>query len=123
MPSPTILTLLHKEAKKRVFFKGTVYKYPIQQANEEFQQLLVISKLCGSPCPANWPEVINLPHFNNIKQNKKQYRRCLREQFSQLMPEPALELLDRMLSLDPSKRISASDALNCDWLRTVEPDK
>merc|ERR1719219_2733924 len=99
------------------------YKKPMFQANEEFQQLLVISKLCGSPCPANWPEVINLPHFPNIKQNKKQYRRCLREQFSSMMPEPALELLDRMLSLDPSKRISASDALSCDWLRTVEPDK
>merc|ERR1719225_1802336 len=99
------------------------YKKPMFQANEEFQQLLVISKLCGSPCPANWPEVINLPHFNNIKQNKKHYRRCLREQFSLLMPEPALELLDRMLSLDPSKRISASDALSCDWLRQVEPDK
>merc|ERR1719225_1738154 len=99
------------------------YKKPMFQANEEFQQLLVISKLCGSPCPANWPDVINLPHFNNIKQNKKQYRRCLREQFSQLMPESALELLDRMLSLDPSKRISASDALSCDWLRQVEPDK
>ena len=64
-----------------------------------------------------------MPHFNNIKQNKKQYPRCLREQFSRLMPESALELLDRMLSLDPSKRISASDALSCDWLRTVEPDK
>ena len=25
MPSPTTLTLLHKEAKKRVFLQGTVY--------------------------------------------------------------------------------------------------
>jgi len=98
-------------------------KKPLFQANEEFAQLLVISRLCGTPCPANWPEVINLPHFQNIKQNKKQYRRRLREDFSHLMPEPALDLLDRMLALDPSKRISASDALSCDWLRTVEPDK
>ena len=31
--------------------------------------------------------------------------------------------LDKMLALDPSKRISAEDALQCDWLVNVEPDK
>lgn len=92
------------------------------KANEEIAQLMVISRLCGTPCPANWPDVINLPGFASIKP-KKQYRRRVREEFGPLMPDPALELLDKMLSLDPSKRISASDALNCDWLRNVEPDK
>ena len=27
------------------------------QANEEFAQLLVISRMCGTPCPSVWPEV------------------------------------------------------------------
>ena len=96
--------------------------HPIFQANEEFLQLMVISRLCGTPCPANWPGVIHLPGFANLKP-KKQYRRKVREDFGPLMPPSALDLLDKMLALDPTKRISATEALKCDWLANVDPDK
>ncbi|KAG9337583.1 hypothetical protein JZ751_028434 [Albula glossodonta] len=56
-------------------------KKPIFQANQELLQLELISRLCGSPCPAAWPDVIKLPHFNTMKP-KKQYRRRLREEFA-----------------------------------------
>jgi len=96
-------------------------KKPLFQANEEFAQLMVISRMCGTPCPAVWPEVIHLPGFQSLKP-KKQYRRRVREDFAMMMPNSALDLLDGMLALDPTKRLSARQALDGDWLRGVDPN-
>ena len=41
------------------------------------------------------------------------------------LPAPALDLLDKMLELDPEKRLSADDALASPWLsaaNVIEPE-
>ncbi|KAG5666400.1 hypothetical protein PVAND_014429 [Polypedilum vanderplanki] len=98
-----------------LFAKKTLF-----QGSSEPLQLEIISRLCGSPTPAVWPSVIKLPHFNSL-QPKKQYRRRLREEFA-YMPDSALDLFDKMLTLDPEKRITAEDALKSQWLKNIEPE-
>ncbi|XP_057664897.1 cyclin-dependent kinase 12 isoform X1 [Diorhabda carinulata] len=96
-------------------------KKPLFQANAEMMQLDRISRVCGTPTPAVWPSVIKLPLFHTLKPNKL-HRRRLREDFV-FMPSSSLDLLDKMLELDPEKRITAEDALKSAWLRNINPEQ
>ncbi|KAI1722770.1 protein kinase domain-containing protein [Ditylenchus destructor] len=95
-------------------------KKPIFQGNVEQAQLEIIAQYCGSPSAEVWPGVVNLPNYKTMRL-KNYYPRRVKEKFAYL-PAPALDLLDKLLQLDPKRRPSATEALNHHWLINIEPD-
>ncbi|KAL6198972.1 hypothetical protein ACLB2K_028760 [Fragaria x ananassa] len=83
----------------------------------------VISKIVevrGAPDEANWPGVSKLPLYNTFLSKAKSHQKPLRP-LSEIFghcDRHALELLEKLLTLDPSKRISAKDALDADYFWT-----
>ncbi|KAK9280554.1 hypothetical protein L1049_014247 [Liquidambar formosana] len=97
-------------------FAELLHGKPIFPGKDEPEQLNKIFELCGAPDEVNWPGVSKITWYNTFKPTRPMKRR-LREVF-RLFDRHALELLERMLTLDPSQRISAKDALDAEYFWT-----
>jgi len=86
----------------------------------EVEQIAKINKLLGFPSKEDWPDVDKLPHAHFL--NKKYVGNHLRQHIcSDRQVEPqALDLLQRMLCLNPARRIEARDALAHPYFTTGE---
>ncbi|KAK3023692.1 hypothetical protein RJ639_044302 [Escallonia herrerae] len=94
-------------------FAELLHGKPIFPGKDEPEQLNKIFELCGAPDEVIWPGVSKIPWYNNFKPSRPLKRR-LREVFRHF-DRHALELLEKMLTLDPSQRISAKDALDAEY--------
>ncbi|KAG8068955.1 hypothetical protein GUJ93_ZPchr0005g14663 [Zizania palustris] len=89
---------------------------PILPGKNEPEQLSKIFEMCGTPDELIWPGVTKMPWYNNFKPPRP-LKRHVREQFKHF-DRHALDLLEKMLTLDPSQRISAKDALDAEYFWT-----
>ncbi|KAK9934430.1 hypothetical protein M0R45_021575 [Rubus argutus] len=99
-------------------------KEPLFNGKSEFEQLDKIFKILGTPNETIWPGFSKLP---GVKVNfvKHQYN-LLRKKFpatsfagSPVLTEAGFDLLNKLLTYDPEKRITADAALNHEWFREV----
>ena len=91
---------------------------PIMQGSNEQHQLDLIMQLCGSIDTVIWPNVDKLELYNKMVLKQGQKRR-LKERMQPYMKDQfALDLLDRLLTLDPKQRIDSDEALNHDFFWT-----
>ena len=91
---------------------------PIMQGSTEQHQLNLISQLCGSITPEVWTGVDALDMFAKLELPKGQKRKVKDRLKPYVRDQYALDLLDKLLSLDPTQRLDADNALNHDFFWT-----
>eukprot|EP00118_Oscarella_pearsei_P008341 m.42473 g.42473 ORF g.42473 m.42473 type:complete len:376 (+) comp33359_c0_seq3:91-1218(+) len=91
---------------------------PIMQGNTEQSQLSLISQLCGSIGPDVWPGVETYELFKTMNLPTGQKRKVKERLRAYVQDGNALDLIDKLLLLDPSKRVDSDNALNHDFFWT-----
>lgn len=82
---------------------------PIFQGDSEIDQIFKIFRLLGTPTEEEWPGVTELPNYKPTFPKWKP--KDISNEWSN-MDEVALDLLSKMLTLDPLQRITAKKALD-----------
>ncbi|KAH9300690.1 hypothetical protein KI387_012273, partial [Taxus chinensis] len=99
-------------------------KEPLFNGKSEIDQLDKIFRTLGTPNEKIWPDFVNLPR---VKCNfvKQPYNK-LRDKFpptsftgKPTLSESGFDLLNRLLTYDPNKRLTAEEALKHEWFREV----
>lgn len=90
-------------------FGELLNKRPLLPGKAEEHQLQLICGLLGTPSPKIWPGLSELPLFKRYVLPSCDYNN-LRVKFSDVS-DSCLELLNRMLTFNPSKRASATACL------------
>lgn len=87
-------------------------RHAIMQGTNEYHQLELISKLCGTIDAKAWPNVVDLKHFQTIKVPGP-YERCTLKYLNNVLPDVnANNFFDSLMRYDPEKRLNAWTALN-----------
>jgi len=114
-------------------------KKPVFQGTDEIHQLDVIYKVLGTPTPERWPGVTTMPWYELVKP-KEVIPNPFRDLFRKYAPfakapchyrvsdgscrwlSPCgMELAEELLRYDPSKRISAAQALQHPYFTREQP--
>jgi cyclin-dependent kinase 12/13 len=90
-----------------------------------------IYDVCGTPSEETWAGVSHLPYYSQLGPRDSRPRRlkakyCNAEQYPNF-DELSLDLVDKLLTLNPADRLSADEALEHPWFTTeplpCEPDE
>ncbi|KAL7718437.1 Cyclin-dependent kinase C-2 [Entamoeba marina] len=90
-------------------------KRPLFQGDNQAEQLKLIFDICGSPNEENWPGYSGLPYFQQFTDFEPSERKLNQSLTS--LDSDLLDLVDRILVLNPHKRLTAQDAIDHCWFK------
>ncbi|KAG5635499.1 hypothetical protein H0H81_011034 [Sphagnurus paluster] len=105
-------------ASLRPIFKGEEAKLDSKK-NVPFQrdQLLKIFEVLGTPDESDWPGVINMPEYQNMKRLDLFMNRLADWCQSRLRSHLGYQLLSQLFAYDPDNRLTAKQALQHKWFQ------
>lgn len=104
-------------------FAEIVSKRALFDGDSEQDQIRKIFRLMGTPSEDVWPGVSTLPNFANVAwtRHSKQDLRSIIKYMDAVLDEQGMDLLYRLLTYDPTQRISAIQALKHDYFKDLVP--
>jgi len=98
-------------------FAELLTKKPLFPGKNEVEELDLIFKKTGTPTADVWPDYSKMPWYQLMNKPERVHKNIIKEYFA-TFPKEAVDLIERLLSLDPTKRISAAEALDHDYFWT-----
>ena len=92
-----------------LIFYEMSHRRPLFAGDSEIDQIFKIFQMYGTPTEKTWPGITRLPDF---KLTFPQFKGKGIESYNKHLDSVGLDLLSKLLQLDPCKRISAKQALN-----------
>ena len=89
-------------------------------ADKEKDVFTLICQLCGTPDETNWPTVTSMANYASLIPEVK-YQNRLEKKYYPNIDDVTLDLIKRMLTLDPKKRITLEEIKKHPYLTTHEP--
>ncbi|KAF9024820.1 Pkinase-domain-containing protein [Hymenopellis radicata] len=101
-----------------IFAEMATQGQPLFPGDSEIDQIFKIFRILGTPTEEVWPGVSHLPDY------KQSFPRWGLQDMSQLLPlldADGIDILERLLTYDSARRISAKRALNHPYLANYTP--
>jgi len=89
---------------------------PFFTGKSEIELLNRIFKVLGTPNDTIWPGYSELPGVKRVQFVEVKYN-YLRKNFGATLSDRGFSLLNRLLTYDPQRRVSAAEALEEDWFK------
>ena len=90
------------------------------RAYKEEEVFLLICQKCGNPDEINWPNVSTLKNYSQLIPKTK-YENKLQKTYYPNIDEVTLDLIKKMLTLNPKERITIEEIKKHPYLTTHEP--